>query len=194
IAAARPFAMMGIAKVRDVALGMSGARRWASASAPRSWNTRKFNEHSLAVAVLSDLVALESPVPYAEGAFTAGLLHDVGKLLIAVAMPGEFGQIGEMYHRGEGSLEQCELAVAGVTHAEISGAILSRWKLPREIQQAAQFHHSPDRAHGGRPHLAHLIQAADHYINENGLSTPPCDGRRPGPFEDCYREMGLGEC
>src|SRR6266478_5410053 len=66
-------AIMGSIKIRNLVLGMSVSRRWAGASVPRSWNARKFNEHSLAVAVLSDLVVLEAPVPYPEGAFTAGL-------------------------------------------------------------------------------------------------------------------------
>src|SRR5438874_526997 len=78
-------AIMGTNKIRNLVLGMSVARRWASARVPGSWNSKQFNVHSLAVAVLSDLVVLEAPVPYPEGAFTAGLLHDVGKLLIAAA-------------------------------------------------------------------------------------------------------------
>src|SRR5882757_9210737 len=74
-----------------------------------------------AVAVLSDLVVLETPVPYPEGAFTAGLLHDVGKLLIAVAMPEQF----EVLHTasdadGDISTDR-ELDLIGVAHAEISG-------------------------------------------------------------------------
>ena len=72
--------------------------------------------HSLAVAVLSDLVVLEAPVPYPEGAFTAGLLHDVGKLLIAVAMPAQFERMCDMYRTVAGSLQERELEATGVTH------------------------------------------------------------------------------
>src|SRR5690348_13985394 len=82
-------AILGSAKIRNLVLGLSVSRRWAGARVPGRWNPRQFNAHSLAVAVLSDLVALELPVRYPEGAFTAGLLHDVGKLLIALAMPEE---------------------------------------------------------------------------------------------------------
>jgi HD-like signal output (HDOD) protein len=144
--------------------------------------------------VLSDLVVLEAPVPYPEGAFTAGLLHDVGKLLIAVAVPTEFERMCVMYKSGAGSAEECELETAGVTHAEISGAILERWKLPKPIQEAARYHHSPDQAAGGEPHLAYVIQAADHYISSKGLSSPPYCSRAPEAFENCYKNTGLGEC
>ena len=39
-----------------------------------------------------------------------------------------------------------------------------------------------------------MVQAADHYINENGLSTPPYNARPAEAFEDCYRKTGLGDC
>src|SRR5258707_1757266 len=65
-------AIMGSVKIRNLVLGMSVSRRWAAATTPKSWNARRFNEHSLAVAGLSDLGVLEAPVPYPDGAFTAG--------------------------------------------------------------------------------------------------------------------------
>src|ERR1700722_3336726 len=76
-------AMMGIVKIRNLVLGLSVSKRWASAKVPPMWNNREFNLHSLAVAGLADQLALRTTAPYPEGAFTAGLLHDVGKLLIA---------------------------------------------------------------------------------------------------------------
>src|SRR5438445_13400288 len=52
-------AILGSAKIRNLVLGLSVSRRWAGARVPGQWNPRQFNAHSLAGAVLSDLVALE---------------------------------------------------------------------------------------------------------------------------------------
>src|SRR6266481_4601851 len=93
-------AILGSVKIRNLVLGLSVSRRWTGAHVPGRWNARLFNAHSLAVAVLSDLIALDMPVPYPEGAFTAGLLHDVGKLLIAIGMPAEFEAIWDFYQSG----------------------------------------------------------------------------------------------
>jgi len=79
--------ILGSVKIRNLVLGLSVTHRWAGAAVSPKWDSRQFNAHSLAVAVLSDLIALDMPVPYPEGAFTAGLLHDVGKLLIAIGIP-----------------------------------------------------------------------------------------------------------
>ena len=150
--------------------------------------------HSLAVAVLSDLVALEMPVPYPEGAFTAGLLHDVGKLLIAIAMPEQFETMYDFYTAGGDSMDDCELELAGVTHAEVSGGILEKWKLPKPIQEAVAYHHSPAQADQDKLHLAHVIGAADHYINASGLGMPPYRHHPVTAFDNCYQKFGLEDC
>ena len=187
-------AIMGSIKVRNLVLGMSVSRRWAGARVPRKWDARQFNVHSLAVAVLADLVVLEMPVPYGEGAFTAGLLHDVGKLLIAVAAPEKFEKIHDLYKEGGEAVLGCEKEVAGVTHAEISGAILDRWKLPKPIREGVTYHHSPDEAGGSGLHLAHVIEAANHYINAAGFGMPPYSQPPAASFESCYQKFGLKDC
>jgi len=183
--------ILGSAKIHNLVLGISVSRRWAGARVPRKWNAKQFNVHSLAVAVLADLVALETPVPYAEGAFTAGLLHDVGKLLIAVAVPEKFEQIHNIYRVGGNAAIGCEMEVAGVTHAEISGAILDRWKLPLKIREGVAYHHSPDQAADGKLHLAHITEAADHYINTAGYGIPPYSSSPADGFENGYQKFGL---
>jgi putative nucleotidyltransferase with HDIG domain len=183
--------ILGSVKIRNLVLGLSVTHRWAGAAVSPKWDSRQFNAHSLAVAVLSDLVALETPAPYPEGAFTAGLLHDVGKLLIAVAMPEQFEKICGIYEAGGDSMDECEMDVAGITHAEISGAILERWKLPKPIQEAVAYHHSPAMADKEKLHLAHLIQAADHYVNVAGVGTPNYRHHPVVAFENCYPKFGL---
>jgi putative nucleotidyltransferase with HDIG domain len=184
---------MGSVKIRNLVLGLSVSRRWAGAKAPRKWDARQFNMHSLAVAVLADQVVLDMPVSYPEGAFTAGLLHDVGKLLIAVSSPEKFEKICDMYQAGGDAAAGCEMEVAGVTHAEISGAILERWKLPKPIIEAVARHHSPDEADEGL-RLAHVIEAADHYINAAGLGMPPYSHIQATSFESRYQRFGLKDC
>jgi putative nucleotidyltransferase with HDIG domain len=182
----RAVAILGSMKIRNMVLGMSVARRWAGTRTPPQWNARQFNLHSLAVAVLADLVAIESRIDYPEGAFTAGLLHDVGKLLIAIASPAEFEMM--MQHDGEPGMEASALC-----HAEISAAILEKWKLPAPIVEAARFHHAPDNARSGKPHLAHVIEACDHYLHTVGLGMRPSPLSMGSVFVDVSRKLDLNE-
>ncbi len=166
-------ALLGTGKVRNMVIGLSVCQLWSKVRMPRGWSSKNFNLHSIGVGVLSDLIALEVPVPYAEGAFVAGLLHDVGKLLIAIALPDEFEKVIALYEKGDRELVECELYVTGAPHPDCSGAVLDKWGLPMPIRRAAEFHHKPDEANGGQLHLAHVVQAANAYVNRTGLAVIP---------------------
>ena len=66
--------LLGINKLRNVVLGMSITRMWNQVKTPASWSMARFNMHSAASGILSDLLAQRLTVHYAEGAFVAGLL------------------------------------------------------------------------------------------------------------------------
>ena len=94
--------IMGLVKLRNVTLGLSVSNLWAKVRTPKNFSISRFNQHSLAVAVLSDHLVEKVQVAYPEGAFLAGLFHDLGKLLMATALRDEFEMIqGLMYTSGK---------------------------------------------------------------------------------------------
>jgi putative nucleotidyltransferase with HDIG domain len=163
--------ILGTNKLRNAVLGMSIARVWNRVKMPASWSMARFNMHSAAVALLSDLLAQRLPVVYPEGAFVAGLLHDVGKLLLALGLPSEFERILDLYNAGGRSMVDCEREIVGFSHPELSAEALRIWKLPEEIQIAVRDHHSsPAESAEGIP-LSHVLDAANQYANSVGIST-----------------------
>lgn len=169
--------LLGVNKLRNAVLGMSIARVWNRVKMPANWSMMRFNMHSAAVAILSDLLAQRVRVEYPEGAFVAGLLHDAGRLLIAMALPREHGLILErraLSQNGAGgglSMIECEREVLGFTHAELSAEALKYWKLPEEIQIAVRDHHSsPAESMSGLIPLSHVVDAANQFTNSTGLS------------------------
>jgi putative nucleotidyltransferase with HDIG domain len=114
-----------------------------------------FNRHAVAVALLSDLIAMEVDVEYPEGAFTAGLLHDIGKLLIAVSFPSEFLDIDNLTGADWEKETGFEELILGVRHADLSAAALERWNLPAPIREAVAGHH--DALGTGRIRLSGVV-------------------------------------
>jgi HD-like signal output (HDOD) protein len=163
--------LLGVNKLRNAVLGMSIARVWNRVKMPANWSMMRFNMHSAAVAILSDLLAQRVRVEYPEGAFVAGLLHDTGRLLIAMALPQEHVRILDRYAAGGLTMVECEREVLGFTHAELSGEALKYWKLPEQIQTAVRDHHSsPAASVSGLIPLSHVVDAANQYTNSTGLS------------------------
>jgi putative nucleotidyltransferase with HDIG domain len=101
--------------------------------------------HSLAVSVAAKGLARELKLEAADEIFTAGLLHDVGKLILGQFVQEEYLQIERALAQGL-TFERAEAIVLGVDHAAIGAQVLAKWSLPENIVQAVRWHHTPEAA------------------------------------------------
>jgi HD-like signal output (HDOD) protein len=186
--------IIGLNKLRNVALGLSVARMWKNMQMPKSWSMAAFNLHSVATAVMADALAQRLNVRYPEGAFTAGLLHAVGKMLIAVGLPQQYEAILLTYQTGnEVTMEEAEFAHVGCCHAELAAAALGQWKLPADIQEAVGNQHHPRPDSGGVMELSRLVFLAHGIIGRMGITIPCCVAKLEGSPEESLQSLGLGD-
>lgn len=163
--------LLGVNRLRNAALSMSITRMWNKMHAPPSWSMKNFNRHSLAVAMFADILSQEARVDNPEGAFIAGLLHDVGKLMIAVCLGPEYIAIEQLTHNEGRAVQDCEMEILGTTHAELSGEAMKAWGMPAALEQAVRNHHSPEldpAPDSGRFSLSYAVATADEYVNHLG--------------------------
>ena len=188
--------LLGIVKLRNATLGMSVARMWAQVKTPPGWSMARFNHHSVGVALLSDLVAQRRAVSYAEGAFAAGLFHDLGLLLVAMGLPQEYKEISMLCQNGDKLPLEAELEVLGLTHAELSSLALAAWNLPRPIQMAVRYQDQPEldpsEAEGNELSLSTILNAADGHLNSVGTSINLYDAK-PKNGQVSLESLSLGE-
>ncbi len=180
--------VLGIGKLRNLSMSMSLARMWAGPGLPQSWSSRHFNLHGVATAILADQVAVELNGDYAEGAFSAGLLQNVGMVLIAIALPEDYSSVSAMYQTGTACLTDYEGAQMGLTHAELSGEVLERWHLPPPIAKAVLHHHGP---HEGPAALSRMVDLADQMAGQMGIVAQPWLRAPKGKPEEVLAEAGL---
>jgi len=186
--------LLGVNKLRNATLSMSVARMWKQVKTPAGWSMASFNLHSAGVAILSDLLAQKLHVEYAEGAFAAGLFHDLGWLLVALGCPDEFKQITLLCCQGERWAAEYELQVLGVSHAELSADGLAVWNLPEPIQAAVRFHKTPELDPAGRGErfaLSRVINVADQYLEGMGSTVSVYETSRDG-VPNLPDVLGLG--
>lgn len=178
--------ILGTNRLRNIVLGLSVCNMMSQLKLPAGWSTKQFNLHAVAVAIMSDLVAQTAAVDYAEGAFVAGLLHDVGKLLFAVSCPEQYSvAIAEARQAGLG-LYEAESGLFGFSHADLSVAVLENWKLPDPVQTAARFHHTPGDApvQSGVLSLTMALHVSNSAVNALGMAAIPDDrpSQDPSPI------------
>jgi putative nucleotidyltransferase with HDIG domain len=141
-----------------------------------TWSMKQFTVHSDAVATLADLLAENLPVQNGDAAYVAGLLHDVGSLIIHTASPETTSQIHFMVRLGIGSVTECERELLALDHAEVSGMAAEKWKMSAAITEAVHFHHRPeDDPAGGRNTipLSLALNKADRFVDSLGLGLTP---------------------
>jgi len=166
--------LLGIQKLRNAALSMSVSRMWNQIKTPPGFSMARFNLHSVGVGILSDLLAQRLDVPYGEGAFAAGLFHDLGLLLVAIGLHDEYKQMSLLCPEDQKWLIDYEVQVLGTTHSELSAEALAVWNLPEPIQVAVRYHAQPELdktpVAKGQIGLSRVLNAADQYVRGMGTS------------------------
>jgi putative nucleotidyltransferase with HDIG domain len=164
-------ARLGLTKLRQIALGKSAARIFRSMKTPAEWSMTRFQLHSVAVGSAAEILCDLLPVEDREMAFLSGLMHDVGKVLIATGQPDKYLEIEELVKvTGRGQLE-FERDLLGTDHTELSGLAVAKWELPFQLSRAVAHHHNPEEAREyGIVSLSRVLQAADQFANSLGIA------------------------
>jgi len=105
-------------------------------------------QHSQSAASLAQAIARmeDADQKIIDEAFVGGLLHDIGKLVLASNFPAEYARIVEIGRKGAESLVATEENTLGANHAEVGGYLLGLWGLPVPVVEAIALHHNPSQS------------------------------------------------
>jgi len=147
-----------------------------------------FWRHSVYCGVVARLLATECNVLHSERLFIAGLLHDIGMLIIYHKLPDEARQVIECFSRGTEEIYSIEQEVIGFDHAQIGGALMRWWRLPPSLQATAQYHHEPAKAEAFHLECA-IVHIANSITNAAEMEVGQAGERGPFsiPFLPRYR-------
>jgi HD-like signal output (HDOD) protein len=143
----RAITVLGVRQVRDLTVGLTAIRTFDGIG-NELVTMASFWRHSLLCAVAADQINARRGAGRGDTPFVAGLLHDIGQLVI-------FNRIPELARRAllmsvdsvnDTGLYLCEQQVMGFDHAAVGVALARNWGLPRSLQECIEFHHRPDRA------------------------------------------------
>ncbi len=161
-------ARIGIAKTRNALLGLSAFRSFREVRFPKSWSVARFNAHSLAAAIFSDLLVQRAKTENADWAFLAGLLHDIGLLLIATGLPDHALPVADA--GSDYQLVEWERQLLGFTHFEIGSDLLMRWNCPAIVQDVSVFCQSNAFAYENPLKLGTVVKTASLLADASGMS------------------------
>lgn len=99
--------------------------------------------HTLGCAVAAKVIISEKNQNYAERAFICGILHDIGKIIIAKILPAEQKKIFDALYKSKKTIYDIEEEIISTNHAKVGFAIGKKWKFPEYILDVIRFHHDP---------------------------------------------------
>lgn len=178
--------IVGLEAIKNLVLSASVLDMFKGETVDQEF-TERFWRHSLAVGFGARLLAREVKsrgVADPDAAFSAGLLHDIGKVVICCFLPQDYLKFNEVRLKDKLRMTfEIEEEVLGYNHCHIGALLTMQWKLPAKLTEAVSFHHLPQLCESGDPlpylvalanHLAkscfydreeeHLIGAVDHHI------------------------------
>lgn len=117
-------------------------------------------KHSVSVAIASQVLCKKIRPGLNDTAFTAGLLHDLGKTILNKHVGGRFQEIAVLMQEKNILMHEAEAEIFGFDHAIIGAKIADQWNFPPELVQAIGFHHYPDKAKG-HPLLPAIVNMGD---------------------------------
>lgn len=130
---------------------------------------KSFWQHSVACGIAARVMASHRRMPSIERLFTAGLLHDVGRLVLYKYLPDEAGEALVRSTFDGAPLYENELLVFGISHSAMGGLLFKEWKLPFSLENTVKYHHKPMRAQN--PVEPAIINMADIVANALGIGS-----------------------
>ncbi len=133
--------LLGRETIMNLAVGASVLGLKGSMAKPWPVNPEAFWRHTMAVAMMARTLALHLRLPDPEEAFAAGLLHDIGKLVMLEHFGDLYGQVLMAAQYGSGPLHQLEREVLETDHAVVGHALCLHWNIPPSLTRAVAEHH-----------------------------------------------------
>ena len=118
-------------------------------------------EHSVAVALMSQIISKKITGEEDTTLYTAALLHDVGKIIMGEFVRDSLVKISALVSTQRVSFVEAEQFVIGINHAELGGKIAAYWNFPVEIREAISFHHRPDLLEKEEKMMPWIVYMAD---------------------------------
>ena len=173
--------IIGTQQLRDLALAASVMGVFKGI--PESLlNMTSFWQHCIACGIIARSLAVYRREPNVERLFVAGMLHDVGQVVLAAARPEISHELLVAQQDSGRFYLELERERLGFDHAELGGALLKKWKIPASIGEPVACHHNPGSAEQfgletALIHLADIICQAMEFGQGAESGVPPLDDR-----------------
>jgi|Deesub1362B_J571_1020462.scaffolds.fasta_scaffold01287_4 putative nucleotidyltransferase with HDIG domain len=180
--------LLGFNNIKNTVLSVSVFQTFAGMSLGR-FDMRDFWKHSIATGVLATFLDKRLRKGYQEETFVAGLLHDIGKIILNRYFGDMFEEALQYAQSKKETFYRAERAVIGFSHDEIGEYLAEKWQLPYTLVESIALHHQPSNLRSNPTlvaivHLANVLAHELHFGFSGDFKVPDVDSF-------AYEELGI---
>jgi HD-like signal output (HDOD) protein len=183
--------LLGLREIRNLALTVFVSRFFEGGTAHGPYKRENLWAHSVGVAVASRLVARVCGRSACEEAYIAGLLHDIGLILLDQTLRRHFHKVLDAIDEHTPTYV-VESRILTFDHALLGGFVARRWNFPDPVADAITFHHQPWCYTGPHKDLVHVVAMANYLCSRAGVTSVGIHNVPPPP-DELYTGLGLDQ-
>ena len=162
--------LLGFREIRNLALTVYMSRMFDSGNEYRGFSRQQLWQHSVGVAHASRLISLTCRRESPDEAYLAGLLHDIGLILLDQYMAKHLMQVVDLVIEGKPTCE-AEREVLPFDHTLLGSYLAMQWSFPTSVIAATRYHHEPLTAPGDHRQMTAIVAVADYLCHRAGVSS-----------------------
>jgi putative nucleotidyltransferase with HDIG domain len=190
----RAIIMLGVNTVKNLALTTAVMGTLQKNKKTKSLNMENYWQHCLCVGVTSKLLAVKQGVDFKllEEYFTAGLLHDIGKIPLNAVLVDNYLSAIKTAEKEQKSLFRSENDNLDINHCAAGSMIAAAWKLDGPVADTIKYHHNPSEYPGEDIKILYTVSAADYFTSINSIGF--AGNKNPEkPDSKIWETLGLKE-
>jgi putative nucleotidyltransferase with HDIG domain len=181
--------LLGFLEVRNLALTVYVSQLFESPVFVGEYSREALWEHLVAVATASRMIAQQCGHPAPEEAYLAGLLHDIGFLLLDQTIHRRFCQVLGLIDENVPTC-RVEMRVLTFDHAELGAFVAQKWSLPEHVVAVARYHHNPEAYDGPSRTTVDAVVVANFLCSRRGMSSLGVHNVEPPP-QVVFERLGI---
>jgi len=156
--------MLGLREVASLCLAFGSVQVLKPSSKTPTIDLTAFWRHSVAVGVFAKLLGKELNIGFVNNVYLAGLMHDVGKIVIDRFAHDAYKSVLQLTYDENISVRDAEKRVIGESHDKVGAWLMEKWKLPAIYVNVAKYHHSVNEAPEEARVMVSLVSLADQLV------------------------------
>lgn len=183
--------LLGLREIRNLALTVFVSRLYEPGAVHNGYKRENLWSHSVAVGAAARLVSRVCGRAVGEEAYIAGLLHDIGLILLDQTLRRHFFKVVDSIDAATPT-HIVENRILTFDHALLGGFVARKWNFPEQVADAITFHHQPWCYTGRHKDLVYVVSVANYLCSRAGLTSLGVHNVAPPP-DEVYRGLGLDQ-